>query len=194
MLCPKCSFENKNTNIKCQHCGNPLQELVENEFIKNNVNNKNPKNEIEKNISYYFMLLGIIGILAGIYFLFKVINIFKNAENGFIIIIPVGLIAITIIIFGISQLLKGINSNKLINKLEKGMDIDEEEFNKLENKSSNMYKFAYKAQFIIFAIIWISACILITYEIVKSKQLKALIIIIPFWLFGFLLIHEVFKK
>ena len=113
MKCPKCSNDNKNSNIRCKFCGEQLisnEEINlfnENEFQKNN----NPLSDARMEVGISF-IGGIIAIIFGLVFC---LNIFFKC--GGIALIPFGICAIAMLIYVVSALAHSLKTKKSLTML-----------------------------------------------------------------------------
>lgn len=112
-ICPKCGNENKNTDIRCEKCG---EQLIAEDAMK----------DIDFNTSFYIhnaktdlffkVYTGIEIIIGGL--IISVISawcVFKGANDYTrIICLPILLFGILLLISGIIMIIKGINMKKNI--------------------------------------------------------------------------------
>lgn len=164
MVCPKCSYDNKSSNIKCEKCG---EQLINFEDIEN-INFDSKKNQkrglvkeakFESTVTAFYGVSAIFGgtIFCGILSM----CIYKGADTiTKVACIPFLICGIAILIYGISMVIKGIKDKKKIDDYVNGkLDKDkaeksEKNFKKLEVIINYIYLFGFLLFYFGFIIIF----------------------------------------
>lgn len=200
MLCPKCSYDNEDSNIRCEKCGEELidKNQVENPNLNPSFNiNENPIQEFK--IDSFAEIFSGIGsaIMGAIFSIFSSMLVFEGADTTTKISgIPFLICGIAVLIHGILMIIKGINKKKNtddyingkldMNKVEKS----EKDFKKLGNIVNNIYIFG-------FLLFWFG--FLIIFDIISIKSWSdggstMFFLSLIFWAAGIYILFTKFKK
>ena len=196
MKCPKCGNDNKNSNIRCEFCGEQLisnEEINlfnENEFQKNN----NPLNDARMEVGISF-IGGIFAIIFGLIFCVFCLNMFF--KGGGIDLIPFGICGIAILIYGISALAHSLNTKKAVNDVMNGEIVTQEEYKEQEKKAQGLSNIAYYIYIFGFLIFWFGFLIVFDYHAIKSWSnggSRLFLFSLIFWLVGICVLVNNLKK
>lgn len=194
MLCPKCNFNNKNSNNICEHCG---EKLSSNDINLDLLTAKKVYDEKKINSAFkifsgfYTVIGGLIFSALSLFFFFKGINIITK-----IMCIPFLICGITVLIYGISTLLAEKNNKKINDEFINGnlnlnkIDKNEKQFQKIGVIVSNIYIFG-------FLLFWFGFLIILDLIAIKSwndegSYMFAFSLI--FWIFGIYVLKKLIKK
>lgn len=102
MLCPKCNYENKNTNINCIHCGYPLVDMNQIELNDNKNDN-----------DYTSVAEGIMDITEGVLIcgIFSVFILRGSDTETKMVCIPFLVCGIALLIQGIAKSASRLSSS-----------------------------------------------------------------------------------
>ncbi len=200
MLCPKCNFDNKSTNIRCEHCGEQLITEDQMQDIDLNPSFNTQQNPIQdaKIESFAEVFSGIgttIGgaIFSGVSSMF----VFKGANNITKIVgIPFLICGIAVLIYGISMIVKGINTKKNTNDYVNGnLDMDKvEKSEKNFEKVGNVVNYIYIFGFLLF---WFGFLIVFDTIAIKSWSdggSSMFFFSLVFWIVGIYVLISNIKK
>ncbi len=115
--CPNCGNINSNKNIKCENCGTQL--ITEEQFRDKDLESNTQFNLVDndKIDAFIDIFIGITTTIGGIIFSgLSSMIIFKGVDNFTKIIgIPFLICGLSVLIFGISLIVKRINKNRNTN-------------------------------------------------------------------------------